>query len=125
MPLVTLTVPSDIAGSKCDEVEQRIIEILRRTGIEGGITVWQTMLAKVPGRLFLRYESRQELNMEPKLLASLLGEHVHQVLGYQVESVVVKLDPKTTGIHITEATTAHTKKSDCDVCGGPCIGADA
>ena len=125
MPLVTLTVPSDIASSKCDEVEQMIVELLRRTGIEGGITVWQTILAKVPGRLFLRYESRQELKMEPNLLASLLGEHVGQVLGYQVECVILKLDPKTTGIHITEKFGPRPKKPDCDVCHGPCIGADA
>lgn len=103
MPVIKLTVPQDITSDLCDEVESEIIGALRLKGVQGGITIWQTLLAKVPYRLLLEYDSRQDppAPSSPNDLAEVAAKAVDRILGYQVEAMVIKLDPVTTGFFIT------------------------
>ncbi len=100
MPMIILTVPPGTTSSQCEEVDLKIKTALRNYGVKGGITVWPVLLASVPGRLLLEYKSRQDESY-PTQLAQAAGEAAQKVFDIQVETVTIKLDPNTTGIHIT------------------------
>ena len=100
--MITLTVPRTTTDSQCLQVENAITTALRRKGVQGGITIWPVMLVRVPGRLLLEYKSRQE-NPDPNHLAVVAAEAAEEVFEIQVEAAVIKLDPTTTGLHITPA----------------------
>ena len=100
MPMIVLTVPSTATDSQCQQAENAIIASLRREGVQGGISIWPVVVARVPGRLLLEYKSRQN-NPDSNRLAVVAAEAAEEVFKIQVEAVVIKLDPDTTGLHIT------------------------
>ena len=100
MPMIVLTVPSTATDSQCQQAENAIIASLRREGVQGGITVWPVIVARVPGLLLLEYKSRQS-NPDSNRLAVVAAEAVEEVFEIQVEAAVIKLDQDTSGLHIT------------------------
>ena len=50
MPVIKLTVPSDVSDRVCREAEEKIVEALRNEGVQGGISLWPLLLARVPDR---------------------------------------------------------------------------
>ncbi|OGN03172.1 MAG: hypothetical protein A2655_03680 [Candidatus Yanofskybacteria bacterium RIFCSPHIGHO2_01_FULL_43_42] len=100
MPMILLTVPPDTTTLQCEWADREIKAALRAEQVQGGITIWPVALATVPDRLLLEYKSRQEV-ADPNYLARVAAEAAEIVFGIQVEAAVIKLDPATTGLHIT------------------------
>ncbi len=100
MPMILLTVPPQASGFECGVAEQEIVAALRAEGVQGGITIWPIRLAVVPDRLLLEYKSRQDV-CDPNHLAEVAAKAAAKAFNIQVEAAVMKLDPVTTGLHIT------------------------
>ena len=99
MPMILLTVPPDTLDSELEQADREIKIALRAEGVQGGITIWPVM-TMVSDRLLLEYKSRQEVR-DPNRLARVAAEATEKVFHIQTEAAVMKLDPVTTGLHIT------------------------
>ena len=99
--MILLTVPPSVTLDELMHANTAITEAARNEGVQGGITIWPVRLAEVPGRLLLEYKSRQDPPVDKHILAQILVSAAERVFGIQVEAVVIKLDPETTGLHIT------------------------
>lgn len=100
MPMILLTVPPETPRDKCGLASGKIQNALHAEGVEGSITVWPVALVWFPGRLWLGYFSRQEAP-DSNRLAQVAAEAAEKVFSMDVEAVTIKLDSKTTGLHIT------------------------
>jgi hypothetical protein len=100
MPLVLLTVPPYADAETCAAADEAIRSAIKAEGVEGGVTVWPIKLAMKKKRLLLEYKSRQAVS-DPTRLARVMAESVEKIFLRQVEAAVIKLDPSTTGLHIT------------------------
>lgn len=129
MPMILLTVPPGTSASQCKDADQNIKGALQAEGVQGGITIWPVALLVMPiDRLLLEYKSRQDVP-DPNRLAQVAAGAAEKVFGIQVEAVVIKLDPRTTGLYITPkrrpGEVECSSQSKCQNCGSTNIRTDS